>query len=275
MNNMNQILINKSSEMNFFEVEETKTHDTNGIKTLQSSRFFLYLIFYCVNAVLLVIGVIVNFKLFNNVRKEKHGDSGKALQYIVKTYAIVQAICFPTIFIAYFVFNHVVELYGDLFNPCTIMCTIHILTFLSTYHRFYVGLNSLILAFGRYFFVIHDRKILYFGQKKLGGILIHSSFIIPLFMTVLALACMPMEYKGWLATIGQYDRLCSVTDNDNLTSNTTDIVYKSPIYHLVQFILPFSSTYYIRAVLYATVLILYSNITEGIIYLRCAIFVNR
>ena len=272
---MKQILANESSEMNFFGVEETNTQETNSVKTFQPSRPFLFLLYYSVKTVLLVIGVIVNYKLFNNVRKEKHGDSGKALQYIVKTYAIYQAICWPTIFIAYAIFIHVVELYGELFNPCNIMYTIHVLGFISTNHRFYVGLNSLLLAFGRYLYVIHDRQIVYFGQKKLGGILIHSSFIIPLFMTILASACMPMEYKGWLAMIGKYDRLCSVTYNDSLTSTTTDIVYRSPIYHLVHFILPFSATYYIRAVFYVTSFILYSNVTEGIIYLRCAIFVHR
>ena len=261
--------------MSFFEAEESEIQETNSIKTFQSSRLFLFFLYYCVFTVLFVIGVIVNYKLFNNVRKEKHGDSGKALQYIVKTYALAQTICCPTLFIAYAICIHVVELYGGFFNPCSIMYTIHILNFLSTYYRFYVGLNSLILAFGRYLFVIHDRPTLYFGQKKLGGILIRSSFIIPLFMNVLASSCIPMEYKGWLAIIGPYDRLCSLTDNDTLTSNTTDVVYKSPVYHLVRFILPISATYYIRAVFYVTAFILYSNVTEGIIYLRCAIFVNR
>ncbi len=48
----------------------------------------------------LVIGVLINYKLFDNTRKERPGEKGKVFQQIMKNYAMIQAISWPVIGIA-------------------------------------------------------------------------------------------------------------------------------------------------------------------------------
>ena len=46
----------------------------------------------CAFTIVTFIGLKVNYKLYNKVRKEKHTEAGKVLQLIMKAYALMQAI---------------------------------------------------------------------------------------------------------------------------------------------------------------------------------------
>ena len=226
-------------------------------------------------ALILIIGVMINHKLFNNVRKEIHKDKGKVLQRIMKNYAIIQAIGWPCISLGFIALMVVLHTYGGHLNPCIYVYGAHILIFSYLLLRFYIGLNTLIIAFGRYLFVVHDDQVLKFGLKKVAKILIYSSFIIPLLMSLLAVSVTTYEYNGWLAEIHVHEMACSLTDVDKLKTNETSLSYQSPIYTLVHSSLPSSVTYclYILYVVFAS--ILYLNVTEGFIYVKCFVFVFR
>ena len=43
------------------------------------------------------VGIIVGMKFYKNVSKEDHQENGKLIQRIIKTYAIVQCITWPSI----------------------------------------------------------------------------------------------------------------------------------------------------------------------------------
>ena len=224
--------------------------------------------------------VLVNYKPYDSVTKEKHGDSSKAFQWIIRVCALARAIGYPALVIALNISVEIVGAYGDLLNPCIVINIVHVLVFCFAYLRAYVGLNSLILAFGRYAFVIHHGRIFKFGKRKFGKLLKGLSFIIPLFSTLLALSVATVPYDRWtgaltvlthrwFSTIKASDRSCSFSDNDQFEPN----IYISPIYSLADSWLSSSAMNCMYVVFVVTSVILYSNITEGIVYIKSAIFV--
>ena len=234
-----------------------------------------HLVYYGATASTVLLCFLVNYKLYGNVSKEKHGDSGKALQWITRVCALSRAIGYPTLIIALNISVVIVRAYGDLLDPCIVINIVHILVFCFTYLRAYVALHSLILAFGRYAFVVHHGPILQFGQIRFGNILKNLSFTIPLFTTLLALSVATVPYKGWFSAFKTSDRLCSFPDNDKLESNKEDNLYRSPIYNLAHSWISSLAMDFMYVVFVVTSGILYSNITEGIVYIKSAIFVNR
>ena len=129
------------------------------------------------------------------------------------------------------------------------------------------------LAVGRYAFVVHHSRMLSFGIKRFGKLLVYSSFIVPVIMSLWASAIISFEYRsegGWYA---RYAMVCLSTYDDDLQPYNR--VYRSPIYNLVNYYTPpvIRKALYVGFVIMSS--ILYLNITEGIIYVKSAIFVIR
>ena len=271
MTKMDPISTNDSPEMSY---QFQGFQELIAVKQWKS-HMVCVILYNITMASFLLVGIMVNYKLFDSVRKETHGDSGKVLQWIIKTYALVMAIGIPCLFFGWIIVLEIVVTYGDLLNPCIVINLAHILVLSFIYLRAHVGLNSFILALGRYAYVVHHERILRFGQIRLGKILKISSFVIPLVTTIMASSVVPVQYKGWFSVLKKYDHLCSFTDNDKLKSNSTDEFYRSPIYNLAHSSLSSSVMYGMYVVLVVTTSVLYLNVTEGIIYIKSAIFVIR
>ena len=232
----------------------------------------------CVNLIVLITGVLINYKLYCMIKKETPGEKGKVLQRIMKNYAIVQAVGWTSLYLPLLVLIGSMDHYGTLFHPCIYVYGINIFLFFYLLLRFYIGLNSMIMAFGRYAFVVHDEKVLKYGVKKLGKILIWSSFIIPLLMSLLGESVITLKYKGFLQSkFGEYEHSCSypAVNASFVKSEGIGKLYKSPIYKTVHSLLPSWTTQGLYVLFIVTTTILYSNITEGIIYVKSAVFIFR
>ena len=232
-------------------------------------------LYVAILSLLMLIGCAINYKLFDNVRKENHGESGKVLQWIMKTYALIQAITWPGLFVVWIIIFETVEAYGDLLNPCLVIYSIHLLIFSFLLLRIYVGLNSLVLAVGRYIYVVHHLRIFTFGIRKIGNILIWSNFVIPLVVAILISAVMRFNYNGWMAEFQMYDHACYLPDIEDLRSNSSGGFYRLPIYDLANLYLPSSVTDGMYVVAILTAFILCSNVTEAVIYVKCILFVIK
>ena len=231
-------------------------------------RFACTLVFF--------IGILVNYKLFDNVRKEKHiQSSGKVLQWITKTYAMILGIGYPCTWVAWGIFATIQQTHVSALYPCIIMTSGHIWIFLYVLLRVYVGLTSLILAVGRYAFVVHSTRILKFGVDRLGNILIASSFIIPFLITTFGLALISFDLNEWSDKLNVYGRSCFYPKMNTLNGNTTNTFYTSPIYDLVHSYLSLSTTNCMKVLFHCFIFVFYSNVTEGIIYIMSAVFVFR
>ena len=67
-----------------------------------------------------------SYEQLQGVSKEKHGDSGKALQWITRVCALSRAIGYPTLIIALNISVVIVRAYGDLLDPCIVINIVHI-----------------------------------------------------------------------------------------------------------------------------------------------------
>ena len=232
--------------------------------------------FVCV----LTFGMTVNYKLFNRVRKEITGERGKAFQVIVKCYTMIQFFGWPCIWIWFAVWQWtILQKFDGLFSPCVYLYAYHIGIFAYVYQRLYVAFHSLILAAGRYIFVVHDIRVLNWGIQTVSRVLIASSFLIPLLMALLVESSLEMSYNGWLAEIRVHESECALSDKhlhkfDEMNPHTPEF-FRSPFYYFVHSRLPdwaTNSLFWIGITMGAA---LFSNFTEGIIYTLCAIFVFR
>ena len=232
----------------------------------------------CAFTIVIFIGLKVNYTLYNKVRTEKHTEAGKVLQWIMKAYALMQAItCLGS-----WVLQELLSIAGwnrlTFLHPCNVLNTSHLLMFTFLFFQLYFGIISLSLAIGRYAFVVQSGPVSRFGVQKMGNILIWSSFVIPLVMSLLTSAVQTIEYSGIIAPLKFYELSCSFPGLKEFKVNTSTPgynSYRSPIYNLAHSHLP-SSTIDVMWILNVfAYCILYSNVTEGIIYIRSAIFVFR
>ena len=232
----------------------------------------------CAFSIVTFIGLKVNYKLYNKVRKEKHTEAGKVLQWIMKAYALMQAITC----LGYWVIQELLSVAGwnslTFLHPCNVLNTSHLLIFTFLFFQLYFGIVSLSLAIGRYAFVVQSGPISRFGVQKFGNILIWSSFVIPLFMSLLTSAVQTIEYSGIIAPLKVYELSCSFLNLKEFKVNTSTPCYncyRSPIYNLTHSYLQSSTINAMWIFNVFAYCILYSNATEGIIYIRSAIFVFR
>ena len=232
--------------------------------------------FVCV----LSFGIAINYKLYDRVRKEITGDRGKAFQYIMKSYTMIQLFGWPCIWL-WFAFwqSLILRKLDSLFSPCIYVYSYHIGIFAYILQRLYIAFHSLIMAAGRYIFVVHDVKVLDWGVKNVSRMLIASSFLIPLSMALLVDSVLELKYNGWLAEIRIYETKCLISEENFNKISTEDDgnqdFFYSPFYKLIHMHLPDWTTNLFFEIAFILGITLFSNLTEGIIYIKCAIFVFR
>ena len=204
---------------------------------------------------LLIVGVIVGIRLYKNIKNEKHQEQGKVIQRIMKTYTIIQCVAWPLIMIcmALLRINRVLIKFLtpslERYAICTLRSVFGLL-------RNYIGFNSLIIAICRYCFIVFDETTSTIGIYKARKVLVCGSFAIPLLVTVIHAATLPMAH-GWIAL------------------GTAEDTFQSPIYELVNSLLPSSVTYGIALFGMSLSGIIFSNIGEGFIYLHIYIYGRR
>ena len=113
-------------------------------------------------------GILVNRKFYKNVKQETHREKGKVIQRIMMTYAIVQAVGWPSI-IWINILLRIDQVVFIIIPPCVYLFSMHAIRLLSIMLRMYVCFNSLVVAICRYLFIVWDEMISNFGL-----ILIHK-----------------------------------------------------------------------------------------------------
>ena len=233
-------------------------------------------IYRIVFSIVMIYGIIINKKLYTTIMKQITGERGKVFQKIMKSFALIQAFGWPLIWFWMVVIG---ILPGHLFPACVWVNCVHIGIFAYLFLRTYVGLNSLVQAVGRYLFVVHDAHVLEWGVDTVGKVLIGSSFIIPFVMAILANSVVTLEYNGWLSPMQEHASKCYSRDklywHSEIGNGTAQELFKSPLYDFLHSNFPtwFTSGVYFLNIVLATTLL--SNVCEGIIYTKCAIFVFR
>ena len=244
-------------------INESQQQDTSNCVS-----FFLFVFLF-----LIPVGTIVNYKLFKNVKKEEKGEKGKVIQKIMKTYTIIQTVGWPFISCVVIVLS-IENMSYRVIDPWLHLYLLDTLRVLGTCLRMYVGFNSLIVSVCRYCFIVHDAKVSKYGIEKTGKILICLSFCVPLVTSILW--CTFVNGADVLAPMSEYKQIPAFLNNSyKLTTRSTYRIRETPIYNLLHIHIPYSLHYGMVILSYGLVLLILSNLIEGVLYLHLFIYAGR
>ena len=220
---------------------------------------------------LMVLGVIVNKRLYQNVKNEEHLEKGKVIQRILKTFAWVQCYGWPSIICLAFALKLNAEVL-DLIPTLVLHPCIKVLRAMYTMINNYVGFNSLIIAITRYFFIVHEVVAERIGIKRLRSIFVAFSIGIPMITSMINESINPVEEAWSSIFVPNYNP----SQERNGENNATIIIKSiSPLLHIPDRYVPSFAKFGMQIFWFIMLVSTYSNILEGVMYLRIYIYYFR
>ena len=224
--------------------------------------------------IVIIPGLIIQIKLYKHIKDEEHGDKGKVIQRILKTYSIVQCVGWPMCFV----------LRGILFfeNPIWDIVNISLMYYLLWFYacatsivRHFAAFNSLIIAISRYAFLVFNTKAETFGIRKLRKFFITTSVAVPITLAVIG-QCVASAHE-WLVLMGLPDEIAQKFVNTSFNSNPgeTFVMKDAVTYSTINQYFPSILLGSLNITFDVLVLIIYSNIAEAFIYVHIFIFILR
>ena len=225
------------------------------------------IIYLCICFIVIPLGIALNKDLYTKIKNEEHKEKGKIVQSLMKQYSLLQCIA-PTLLLVLFGlfylchngYNLISEPYGHYL--------LNTLRFVHGLYRDYVSFNSLIIAIIRYTFVVMGTNAEAFGISKLRHLFIGCSIGIPIFNNFLYEATQPIEPMLISIFYDKTKDMIDETKNDRNLTNGVDIndTYNFTIFILANKYLPSQLRYSLVIIEDIMMVILYSNILEGILY---------
>ena len=217
-----------------------------------------------------IIGICINKKFYNNVKKEDHQERGKVIQRIMKTYSLVQCFVWPLVMTFSWTLHLIKIVLYNTVSPILIRHCITTLRFLFTIFRIYIGFNSLIIALCRYSFIVYETQVYKLGFKRIRYLYLSCSIAIPLLVGFLNEVSVPIETPWACLFMPEDDQ--TLEDHDNLglfcTQDTYANVTQSPLYEVLHRHIPQVVINGIHLLCQILILIIYSNVLEGLMYLH-------
>ena len=218
---------------------------------------------------LIPLAIVVNKKLYNNIKNEEHLEKGRVIQSIIKAYALVQCIACPCI-VGAFILG---KLAIDIIQPEVARHVVSSIAYIYFLYSDYVSLHSLVLALCRYTFVIFDSQAVAIGIAKLRAIFIGSSIGVPIISALISVIIHPLDdiVVQWF-----YDQGCP-NDSRSDFSNQINLngTHESPGYLLYIEYCPESIQLVMKVLDILIVMMIYSNIPEGFMYTHLFLFSKR
>ena len=220
------------------------------------------------------LAIFINTKLYRNTTREKHQENGQVIQCIIKHYSIIQLISWPTMTL-FIVMFYICDTKLEIISESVARSAIHGLRLFYGGIRDYLSFNSLIVAVVRYTFLVFATKVEAFGIKRLRNFFLCSSFAVPICCTLLYEITQPME-QYWISVMRS---IVSNNTGTNMTyhplaTDNMNQTYESPIYLLLNQNLPPSVMQVLSVTGVILMIIIYSNVIEGVLYAH-AIFLYR
>ena len=138
------------------------------------------------------------------------------------------------------------------------------LRFVYNLYRDYVSYNSMLVATIRYTFIALRSWAEGFGLSKLRAFFITCSIGIPLINNFMYEATQPIEHV-WIMIFHNKNNLSTAKVN-NFTADHMSPTYDSPIFMIVKQHFPYYLRYSLIVMENIMMIILYSNLVEGVIY---------
>ena len=194
----------------------------------------------------------------------------------MKTYTIVQCVIWPIIaFFALLLYMN--KLVYNEIDHIWVRHAISSLRFLFTLFRSYIGFNSLIIALCRYSFIVYEIQVFKIGLKRIRFSYLSSSVGIPILIALLNELVIPIEMV-WICmlmphnnqTDGEYDETGVFC-----TKNEEQFVNQSPVYIFFNYNFSPLLIEGMKICRHILIILAFSNILEGIMYLHTFIYVKR
>ena len=222
-----------------------------------------------------IAGIVLGKKLYENVQKEEHQETGKIIQKILKTYVLIQCIGYPSLMIlAWLLYTNKFVL--TIFRPGMTRHAILIIRLVYTLLRIYVGLNSLIIAVCRYSFIVCENQVVKIGINRFRSIILSCSVVVPIMFAFSNEATFPIEIS-WICLFMPNDKQTIQFDTRNVSNifcsrHHVPEIAESLIYTVCNEYLPQSFIQGMKIFHAVCVVIICSNILEGFLY--CHIFTH-
>ena len=237
---------------------------------------FFSLVWFFISLLVSIVGVGLCKKLYTDVKNEEHQEKSKIIQRILKTYALVQCIGWPllmsTSWLLYINRSHINAL-----GLSYIQAGVMFIRILWRTLRNYIGFNSFIIALSRYLFIVKDDMVLKFGIRRIRHILLSSSMAMPIFLSLVGEATTPIEHAYFCVFVPKSINSYQYNNNtDSFCSQATVTkVFESPLYTFCWNYLPLAINYAIMMLRLILVIMVHSNLMEGIMYLHIFLFCWR
>ena len=211
--------------------------------------------------------IIINRKLYYNIKNEEHRENGKVLQRILKTYSIVQ--CTLPVLCHLLVTPYLSAGILEKLEPMLRFCFVHLTKFLMQLYASYTSSNSLIIALCRYMFIVFEGKANRIGIQKLRYFFFGISGGLPLGLVILHNCVISLEEFKEIAVLFDFGNV-STSTNETIKGCVESMFYtmENPLYCLIKE--NFNSTLItmVRIIVISTSAILFSNLIEGFIYIH-------
>ena len=212
----------------------------------------------------LPVTILVNKKLYQNIKNEERREKGKVLQYLMKQYAMLQCFAWPFILgftVMFYLENTVFHVLG----PLAYIYLVAAFRFSYNVIRDYLSFNSLILALVRYTFLIFENQADALGINRLKHLFISWSIIGPIFDTALLEITNPIEHVWY--KLFMEGRVFQNTNSTSICQNGgTSIMIESPVYLAAKTYFPELLMFLMKQLDTIVIVMVHSNVIEGFIY---------
>ena len=220
------------------------------------------------------MAIIVNRKLYHNIKNEEHRENGKVIQRILKTYSVVQC-TLPVICYCLMILNLAVESVEKL-GPMLKFFLLHLTRCLMHFYVIYTATHSLIIALGRYMFLVFERKADEIGIRKLKHFFVGSSLGLPIGLTLLHNLVISTEEFREREVLFSFQNI-SISTNDTIKGCMGGMFHtmENPLYCFIEENFNPTLITIVRIVLISTNTIILSNLVEAFIYIHTYTYIIR
>ena len=239
--------------------------------------FVLSAVLFLILLIFSIVGIFICTKFYNSQKEGDTKERRKVIQTILKTYALVQCVGWPLLMSWAWVF-YVNRPRFNSFGTGFMQAGITSLRFLHRLLRDYIGFNSFIIALCRYTFIFKDDMVIRTGITKIQQIFISSSVSFPLLLALICEATNPIEHLWFCLFVPNQSIQKNNSSDDSITFCNQDTVirtFESPINTFFEENLPLPFRYPISIIHFIMIVIVHSNILEGIMYLHVYIYYLR
>ena len=132
----------------------------------------------------------------------------------------------------------------------------------------------MVIAVWRYLCIVHDDKVSRYGLQKARKVILASSAVVPLVIAVLGVATIPGKPVFLYAALADSHRSCPLPMS-YYGQNIDDTFAASPIFMFASSYIPASVVYGMKLIAAKLVIIIGSNVIEGVLYAHTFIHIRR